>query len=137
MSELQSSQDITATTISNTVDINIMPFQLTYDGPAPIQQYMKYEKQSNGTIKSHFRGREIIGKTITLPDHLNGLVVSKSKVTGPVETTAAFQNITIWEHDLEPDISTVKNLLDWFDVAKSVSFNSIENIEILIFDYCR
>jgi hypothetical protein len=122
MSELQSPPINNNNNNNNgAVEINIMPFKLAYDGPAPIQQYMKYEKQPNGTIRSHFRGREIIGKTMALPDHLNGLVVSKPKSTGPVETTSAFQNITLWEHDLEPDMSTVQNLLDWFDVANSVS----------------
>jgi hypothetical protein len=107
------------------LDINFMPFSINYNGPAPISKYVKVS-ESNGKLTSHFRGREIKGQAIALPDTLSGVLVSKPQ---PADTSVhilgSFREVKLWEHDLEPNTALVTDLFDWVEIAQAVCIKCI------------
>lgn len=102
------------------LDVNFMPFSITYNGPAPISKYIQVT-DNGGKLSSHFRGREIKGESIALPNGLSGVLVSKP---GLADTTlhvlGTFNEVKLWEHDVAPNPALVKDLFDWSDIAQSV-----------------
>lgn len=65
-------------------------------------------------------GRKLKGEKVSIPSHRTGLFVRVSKA-GPTEVNGVFDSITVWEHDTNPDTTTITSSLDWFDIADAVS----------------
>ena len=38
-----------------------------------------------------------------------------------LEVTGRFDEITVWEHDRSPDLNPFFDIMDWFEISKSVS----------------
>ena len=107
------------------LDVNFMPFSISYNGPAPISKYMQVA-DNGGKLSSHFRGREIKGEVITLPNSITGALVSKPSVTDTtVHVLGTFQEVKLWEHDIAPNTSLVNDLFDWSDIAQSVCMHFV------------
>jgi hypothetical protein len=109
--------------------INLLPFQLQYDGPAPVKSYFlvdeknKSEKEKEYT--AHFRGRRLVGKDVLLPNNLVALhaVVGpkSSNSEGKLEIVNHQTNIRLWNHDFIPETHNMDECLDWMEIANVVS----------------
>eukprot|EP01038_Epipyxis_sp_PR26KG_P010557 gene10557-14183_t len=122
--------------------VHYLPCSIDYDGPAPIKSYFmvedfnqkrenenNIEKSESGFKRSRIRGRELIGQDIILPSNIRGLNMVKSEIStndGCVKFDSAglFQKITVWQHDVPPDLTPINDLLDWIEIA-----NTIHSIE--------
>jgi hypothetical protein len=69
---------------------------------------------------SHFRGRELKGTVVDIPNDVHGLCVADTS-GGRWTVEGKFSKIHVWEHDIKPDPSVVNDCIAWLSVAKSVS----------------
>ena len=105
----------------NQLDINFMPFSISYNGSAPVAKYMEVSHK-DGKLVSHFRGREIKGEAIPLPENLNGVLISKPQMSdSTVHILGSFDEVKLWEHDIAPNNKIVTDIFDWVDIAQAVS----------------
>ena len=85
------------------------------------------EKTKNQELlSSHFRGRELKGKEYKLKDGVLGFnMIQGEVVEGSSETVweaaGVFDNMKVWDHDVEPNLSFMDECMDWLDVASCVS----------------
>jgi hypothetical protein len=105
--------------------INILPFQLNYDGVAPVKSYFLINKKQNGEYVSHFRGRRLIGKDFTVPYGVTAInaVVPTNKDLGPgskIEIQNEYSSFRQWQHDCSPDPSSLQECFDWMEIADAV-----------------
>ena len=105
--------------LSSDSTVHLLPCAIEYDGTAPVKSFFRVSTEADGTHRSHFRGRELRGKLVDLPDTVEGLCVGDSggmrwRVEGH------FSAMHVWEHDTLPDLAPVKDCLAWFDLADAV-----------------
>jgi hypothetical protein len=105
--------------------INMMPFNLDFAGFVPVNKYMKFHTVSHGdeegTNISHFRGRSIKGISVCLPVGVSGMIISQAKRAEASRVTCAFSELVLWEHDIPPNTTVLKEVFDWMDIASAVS----------------
>jgi len=108
-------------------DVQYLPCDIDYVGSTEINAYFKVFTSSDGMLHSQIRGHELIGEKmpISTPElPVTGLLVTKGTQVGGegtrLEVTGVFNSITVWQHDAKPDISQVRDYIDWFDVANAV-----------------
>lgn len=108
-------------------DIHLLPCTINYDGPAPINSFFQVTKaEKNEQLVSHFRGRELKGKEFKLKDGvigLNTIQVSEAAASNQEtvwETAGVFDNIKVWDHDVEPNLVFMEECMDWFEVSQSI-----------------
>lgn len=116
------------------LDINVMPFSINYNGPAPISKYMRVDTDKNGSLTSHFRGREMKGECIPLPETIHGVLVSKPKASDTtLHILGSFREVKLWEHDISPSTSIVTDVFDWVDISMAVcALNVLRTTGVLI-----
>lgn len=103
------------------LEVNFMPFSINYSGPAPISKFMQVS-DCDGKLSSHFRGREIKGEVIVLPDTLCGVLVSKPRASdNAVHILGSFKEVKLWEHDVAPNRAMISDMFDWADIAQSAN----------------
>jgi hypothetical protein len=113
--------------------IQVMPFSIDYNGTAPVNSYMRVCEQK-GELRTHFRGRELVGNEVKLPAQVKGVhaipATRKLGTASPtrsddvgdsLEVTGEFSSFILWQHDVSPNVGQVEEALDWFEVADSVS----------------
>ena len=104
--------------------VHLLPCTIEYDGNAPIKSFFHVNKDPDGTLRSHFRGRELRGKILPLPPaSVEGLCIGDAgnqqwKVEGE------FSSIHVWEHDSLPDMAPLNDCLAWFALADAVHANT-------------
>ena len=104
--------------------VHLMPCTIEYDGNAPIKSFFHVNKDADGTLRSHFRGRELRGKMLSLPSgSVEGLCIGDAgnqqwKVEGE------FSSIHVWEHDTLPDMAPLNDCVGWFALADAVHSNT-------------
>ena len=104
--------------------VHLMPCTIEYDGNAPIKSFFHVNKVADGTLRSHFRGRELRGKILSLPSaSVEGLCIGDTgnqqwKVEGE------FSSIHVWEHDTLPDMAPLNDCVGWFALADAVHSNT-------------
>ncbi len=109
----------------NSIPIEILPFEVNYNGPAPIKSYFQVEQQSNSAdFVSHFRGRKLVGKEITLPENVTAVhaVIGEktSSSEGKLELQNHYRSIRIWQHDHAPETNQLHECLNWMEIAQAV-----------------
>lgn len=150
--------------MASTNPIEILPFQLNYDGPAPIQTFFlveskkKFEDKATENSKddrkinqveeakeeedeefiAHFRGRRLIGKQINLPPNyqaIHAIVGSKTSSTeGKLEVCQSYQHLRIWQHDYPPE-QLENNLQECFDWME-IATAVRETFHFLFYRFC-
>lgn len=118
--------------------IHYLPCKINYNGPTDVNNYFQIIKTNdkqiqqqhgshnhqNNELKSAFRGRELIGKEVILPANIIGIhaiqhpPLEKYEMTW--EVVGSYDKITIWQHDIAPDLSTLNHAIEWFDIANEV-----------------
>lgn len=108
--------------------IEILPFQLNYDGPAPIKTFFlieeeKIEKKEKEYL-SHFRGRKLVGKDVQIPPNLvalHAVVGSKSSnLEGKLEIMDNYNQFRVWQHDHPGDAHQLQECFDWMEISQAV-----------------
>jgi len=121
--------------------VHMMPFSIDFDGPAPIKSFFPISEEKGGVKTAYFRGREMRGKSLVLPPQVVGLCMSQSGAVSSNSEHASgasvasvasanagkvwradghFNSLTVWQHDVLPDMQMLEDSIDWFKVAKGV-----------------
>lgn len=124
--EVQLIESTKPKTIKPPQAIQLLPFEINYNGPAKINSYFLVDhKVSTNQKISHFRGRRLIGKDVLFPEKIIGLhgLVKKDIISGkgtidPIET---FPQITVWQHDIAPEIGNLEECFNWLELTSEVS----------------
>jgi hypothetical protein len=116
--------------------IDVLPFQLNYDGVAPVKCYFLVDKKKNGEYVSHFRGRKLIGKDTAVPEGLTAInaVIPTDKDLGPgskIEIQNEYSSFRQWQHDCAPDPSSLHDCFDWMEIADAVRLASFTLLLVL------
>lgn len=117
--------------------IHYLPCKINYNGPTDVNNYFQITKTNDKQIQQHgshnhqnyelkstFRGRELIGKEVILPANIIGIHAvqhpprEKNEMTW--EVVGGYDKITMWQHDIAPDLSTLNHAIEWFDIANEV-----------------
>lgn len=100
--------------------IHLMPCTIEYDGNAQVKSFFHVQQETDGTLRSHFRGRELRGSILDLPSTaVDGLCIGDcGNRQWRVEGT--FSQMSVWEHDTMPDMSPLQESLAWFALADAV-----------------
>lgn len=118
MEAVQNSQKLMST-------VHYLPCTIDHNGPVPVNSFFQIKKQKNGELKSAFRGRELIGKEIELPKGVIGVNAVQNSHTDKTESSwecvGQFDKVTVWQHDIAPDLGVLQDCMDWFDIASNVS----------------
>ncbi|XP_071703447.1 uncharacterized protein [Rutidosis leptorrhynchoides] len=135
---VNSSSSSSSSTVDLTDEIHQVPCCIKYTGPSPVSHYFKpkstgIEVDGLNVKEAYFRGRKLQGTTVSLPDGYSGFVIGKkpsakrkaldanAEMAASWETSAKFQNITLWNHDNLPSKEdTFLRAFHWFDVAKAL-----------------
>ena len=104
------------------LQVHYLPCSIKYDGPTEVGSFFRVAKDPNSeTLTSHIRGRELKGSVMSLPSNVSGLCVTPG-VDDPRrwEVTGQFDSMTVWQHDVTPDVAQMQEYINYFDLAKAV-----------------
>jgi hypothetical protein len=107
-------------------DVHFLPCDIDKDGSTNIKAYFKVTQTSEGKLRSQLRGHDLQGDVLSLSKEglpVQGIVATKGQLTGEgtkLEITGRFESITVWQHDSKPDISQIREYLDWFEISNAV-----------------
>ena len=117
----------------NMSTMHFLPCSIDYDGPVPVNSFFRIKRSKNG-IKAALRGRELVGKEFTLPANVVGLNAVQNRTMDNTESSwdcvGKFDKITVWQHDISPDLSQLQESVDWFEIADSVSEQTTYSIHL-------
>ncbi|WOL16496.1 ribonuclease H2 subunit C [Canna indica] len=118
--------------------VHLLPCSIKHDGPCPVSHYFK-PKKTDVVVddlfveEAFFRGRNLQGLTIPLPEGYRGYVLEKKKSeSGNGSETleggfsqwvsrAEFGNLTYWNHDCLPSSDdSLLRCFHWFSVANAL-----------------
>ncbi|KAL0862404.1 hypothetical protein Bca101_041522 [Brassica carinata] len=121
--------------------VHQVPCCIRFDGPAQVSNYFKpksSEVEVDGvrTEEAYFRGRKLLGATISLPSGYSGFVLGqasnknangKRKACSDTEENpcweakAKFDKMTYWNHDTLPSKDdTILRSFHWFSIAEAL-----------------
>eukprot|EP01119_Soliformovum_irregulare_P001334 TRINITY_DN11059_c0_g1_i1.p1 TRINITY_DN11059_c0_g1~~TRINITY_DN11059_c0_g1_i1.p1 ORF type:complete len:214 (-),score=50.50 TRINITY_DN11059_c0_g1_i1:64-678(-) len=113
--------------------IHHLPFAFeSWSGPARIKTHfmMKTVEARDGTpiLSAAFRGRELLGKTLQLPDDYIGLIVKDGKGSMNDETDARcweveskFHSFNYWNLEAEPsENDRVQRWMRWIELSSAI-----------------
>ena len=97
--------------------VHSLPINTEFNGQSQIKSFFLQSKDSNGNSTAYFRGRELKGKSVSLPAGLTGVVLRKD--SSSFVSADVFNEITLWEHDVPPDVSEnrLNELLEFTEIA--------------------
>lgn len=127
----QVSSSFTEEKSSSQHSVHLLPCKIDYNGVAPVKAYFRPEKDlTTEQYIAHFRGRRLVGQDIILPENVimkHALLEHPTDNAGErsLELVHDIKKFTIWQHDTQPDISSVQDCLDWIEICNAVSFDSI------------
>ncbi|QRV88532.1 ribonuclease H2 non-catalytic subunit domain-containing protein [Ceratobasidium sp. AG-Ba] len=123
----------------------LLPFHIEHDGPAPVDTYFHVGQDENGNKTAAFRGREMYGVDLALPEGYAGMILrtgeddkteikKKSHVVDVDEEDDAsgtrlgpgelFEKIRIWRADAPVDVKLdeyARAMDEWTRMASLVS----------------
>ena len=94
-----------------------IPAHIEYEGHAKVSEYFdcRVRNGEDGKYIGFFRGHEIVGKDLEIPDGYEACLVStKGK---KIEKIADVSNIRVWDLDA-PSLDAAMKFTDVIDVAK-------------------
>jgi hypothetical protein len=105
--------------------MHLLPCNIEFDGTAPVSSYFQISEGKREQMIAHFRGRELVGRKLKLPDGVIGLnaVQDTRKQSDNInwEITGNFDEVNVWQHDIAMDLTQINESLEWFELAESVS----------------
>ncbi|KAJ2822587.1 hypothetical protein IWW50_004149, partial [Coemansia erecta] len=126
--------------------LHLLPCSIDHDGPVKSSTYFIPQPQTkDSTFETAFRGRQLHGRSIELPEGYSGHVVVEcvSENTNDIafeendgcaqlelRSTEQFDRFTVWEHDRlpMPDDDEVISALAWIQVANSIHSDDNSNL---------
>ncbi|KAJ1664906.1 hypothetical protein EV178_003690 [Coemansia sp. RSA 1646] len=132
--------------ITGSERLHQLPCFVDYDGPAKTSVYFLPEKQADLTYEASFRGRQLCGRKVTLPNSYIGHVLVESTALPhhgsqdmafesdvaaatptndeqrELRSVGQFEELTVWEHDRVPlqDDDEFICSLQWVALANSI-----------------
>ncbi|KAJ2064059.1 hypothetical protein GGI17_001251 [Coemansia sp. S146] len=122
--------------------LHLLPCAVKYSGPANTSTYFLPQQQPDLTYETTFRGRQLHGRKVRLPENYTGHIVIDSVATNEASDSAfesetpdmpaaeqrvilsagQFASFTVWEHDRVPaeDDDEFITSLEWIAVAASI-----------------
>lgn len=108
----------------NDAVVHLLPCNIEYEGMAPVKEYFVIEEENTDAKIAHFRGRELRGKTIKLPNDFIGYVGQKDGEK--IKITKQFDELTYWNREVKPsDRDSVQSWFSWPEIADTVSHSYI------------
>ena len=121
-----------AQTETKAVSPHLLPAQIMHTGAAEVNIYFKPTQpqdangQPSGPLKATFRGRQLVGEQMPLPEGYTGTVLQDTLAAdiGDDEerrwvAKASFDKVTYWKHDELPQPSDpVRKALEWAALAE-------------------
>jgi len=105
--------------------VHYLPFGIKFDGPTDVNSFFRVsaaEKDRPEVLVSHFRGRELKGSVVELPANVSGLCVTPGEDDPRRwEVTGEFNSLTLWQHDLTPDVTVMEDLLNMFQISEALN----------------
>ena len=87
----------------NMSTVHFLPCTIDFDGPVPVNSFFQV-KRSKTDLKAAFRGRELVGKELSLPADVLGVNAVQNRPKESSETSwdcvGQFDKITVWQHDV-------------------------------------
>jgi len=134
---------------STAVKVNLLPVRIQYDGSMEIEKkHWNPECTEDGKHKAYFRGRELEGNVVKVPEGFKGAVVrvtgdvlptqrptisqeddDEDEVEQPVEETriaqeiGTFDEVMVWNHDVPWDgaeDSYARGISEWMTFANAI-----------------
>ncbi|KAJ2492212.1 hypothetical protein IWW37_001660 [Coemansia sp. RSA 2050] len=131
--------------------LHLLPCAVKYSGPASTSTYFLPQQQPDLTYEATFRGRQLLGWKVHLPDSYTGHIVVDSVATSEASDSAfeseasdmpaaeqrvissagSFDSLTVWEHDRLPvkDDDEFITTLEWISVAASIHADCSDNCD--------
>eukprot|EP00388_Colpodella_angusta_P035657 GDKK01036678.1.p1 GENE.GDKK01036678.1~~GDKK01036678.1.p1 ORF type:complete len:131 (-),score=10.83 GDKK01036678.1:149-541(-) len=107
----------------NLSTVHFLPCTIDFDGPVPVNSFFQVQRAKT-ELKASFRGRELIGKEMKLPTNVLGVNAIQNRPKEASETSwdcvGQFDKITVWQHDVAPDLGQLQECIDWFEIAEQV-----------------
>ena len=76
---------------------------------------------ANGECTAQFRGRDVKGVAVQLPEDVCGITLGRGSMRGgQIDMEAHFTKFTLWEHDQPPSTEHISEYFNWFEVARTV-----------------
>ncbi|KYR00289.1 hypothetical protein DLAC_03455 [Tieghemostelium lacteum] len=87
--------------------LNLLPCAIGHNGAAKVSNYFQTkENTQENCLVSSFRGHELKGKTLDVPQDYKGYIFRQSdKKQHEWETLSQFKDFTYWNHDIAPQTS--------------------------------
>ncbi|KIV99223.1 uncharacterized protein PV09_09087 [Verruconis gallopava] len=131
------------------VKVHLLPCKINYSGPTEVERrYWEPKQTENGGYKAYFRGRELSGNSLKVPQHYQGSVLritndlmprsKSSPVEGDVEDEDAdeeteetkiaeelgvFDEVMVWNHDMPWSAAEdpyAKGIEEWISFASAM-----------------
>ncbi|KAK8889762.1 hypothetical protein M9Y10_034516 [Tritrichomonas musculus] len=85
--------------MSNQEKAEWIPAHLDYEGPAKVEEYFdsRVQKGEDGQYIGFFRGHELVGKDLEIPEGYEACLVSKKDKK--LEKISQISNIRVWDLD--------------------------------------
>ena len=102
--------------------LHLLPCAIEYEGPAPVKDYFVSEPSSQNPAvqKLHFRGRELLGSQIELPEGFTGVIGTQSGNT--IQLSHNFNTFTSWNREVTPSHrDPTSRWMQWTQIASAVS----------------
>ncbi|EPS68283.1 hypothetical protein M569_06488, partial [Genlisea aurea] len=109
--------------------VHRLPCCIKYNGPTAVSHYFKpkpagVEVDGLAVEEAYFRGRNLFGTTIDLPQGYSGFILVKDsdeRTSDHWETSATFRNLSVWSHDARPTKDdAIIRAFHWFAVAETL-----------------
>jgi len=72
-------------------------------------------------LTASYRGRGLTGKLVQLPSNTSGIYLDKiDPSSDSYSLRGQFNNIHLWEHNKNPDLSQIKEAINWIEIARQV-----------------
>ncbi|RFU26962.1 hypothetical protein B7463_g9368, partial [Scytalidium lignicola] len=127
---------------------NVLPCQINHNGPVDVgKNYWAPIRTPDGKSTAYFRGRKLVGKTLSLPEGYRGAVltpaeeaeprsaikesevidvdadeVEEEETPGVMEQQASFDKVLVWGHEVEAgeEDTYIRGLEEWIGFAGKI-----------------
>ncbi|XP_059050262.1 ribonuclease H2 subunit C [Achroia grisella] len=109
--------------------VHFMPCKVEEDGPANVRKYFEpyIKEDENGDLSATFRGRQLDGVKMALPDGYRAVVITEAKrpltenADRRFQVAGGFTGMTHWNWDKKPSKNdNLVKALDWVDIAEAI-----------------
>mmetsp|Transcript_55111 Transcript_55111/g.83395 ORF Transcript_55111/g.83395 Transcript_55111/m.83395 type:complete len:124 (-) Transcript_55111:9-380(-) len=102
--------------------LHLLPCEIVHNGEAPVAEYFVQETINEGqvtSLRTHFRGRELLGSKVKLPECTKGFCGTKTGDT--IVLTKSFEEFTYWNREVNPSTrDPINNWILWPEIANAI-----------------